>query len=270
MPWRIRKEALMGTVICFANQKGGVAKTTSCINTAAALASAGRSVLVIDMDPQTNATNGLGINVAEGQPTVIDLLRGIAKGIPQDPEEAIVMVDGVAVMPGSPQLFTADTEFVQLGKEQMLREIVDAIRDGYDYILIDTPPNLGWNVINALTASDKVVIPSSPTFWSNEAILNLLNTIAAVRRYSQNPDLEVAGILITDAEVRTGSAKRNMDVADKIGEQCGIQPFETVIPHAVAVRESVDAGRVLIASNPLSKPAIAYKMFAEEIERKVA
>ena len=259
----------MGTVICFANQKGGVAKTTSCINTAAALASCGRNVLVIDMDPQTNATNGLGVIVEDGQPTIINLLRNVAKGEQMDAADAITQADGVAVLPGSSALFTADSEFIQIGKEHMLREIVEGIRDDYDYVLIDTPPNLGWNVVNALTASDKVVIPSSPTFWSNEAILNLLDSISAVRRYA-NPSLEVAGILVTDAEVRTGSAKRNMDVADKIGEQCGIEPFETIIPHAVAVRESVDAGRVLVAASPLSKPAIAYKMFAEEIERKVA
>ena len=142
----------MGTVICFANQKGGVAKTTSCINTAAALASCGRNVLVIDMDPQTNATNGLGVIVEDGQPTIINLLRNVAKGEQMDAADAITQADGVAVLPGSSALFTADSEFIQIGKEHMLREIVEGIRDDYDYVLIDTPPNLGWNVVNALTA----------------------------------------------------------------------------------------------------------------------
>ncbi len=259
----------MATTICFANQKGGVAKTTSCVNTAFALAEAGRRVLVVDMDPQTNATQGLGVQTSEGHPTVIDLLRALVKDRPEDPAAAVVAAGPVDVLPGSVELFGSDSEFTDLGKEHMLSEVLAPLRASYDYVLIDTPPNLGWNVVNALTATDLVVIPSSPTYWSNEAIVKLQRTIATVRRYS-NPRIEVAGVLVTDAEQRTTSAKANIGLVQRIADKCGIEAFDVVIPHAVAVRDSVDAGRPLLARSPLSKPATAYRMFAEEIERKVA
>lgn len=260
----------MAIKICFANQKGGVAKTTTSVSTARALAAKGKKVLVVDTDQQANATFGLGVTVDEGAPTLFQLFeQHVRGGRKADVASAIVHAKGVDVIPSSWELASIELSFNQLGKESMLAEILRQVDDVYDYILVDTPPNLGLAVLNALTAADWLVIPCTPTLWGNAGINELLKSVAMVTEYCQ-AHVAVAGVLITDAESRTNSARANMTLSEAIADGGDFRVFDVKIPHSVKVREAADSHTDIVSMDPGSKPAIAYEAFAEELERLVA
>lgn len=261
---------MSATTICFANQKGGVAKSTTCVSTARVLSGKGANVLVVDTDQQGNAASGLRVKRERDDAGLFELLRDLAEGdaVP-DIHEAIVEAYGVDLLPASWKLAKAEVEFTQLGKERMLSKLLAQVSDEYDYILVDTPPNLGYCVLNALTASDWLVVPCTPTLWGNAAINELLKTVAVVREYS-NPNLGIAGILITDAEMRTNSAQANRSLSEAIADSVDVPVFKTAIPHSVKVREALDACSDIITEGPSSKPAIAYKAFVDELAHLIA
>lgn len=262
------------TVICYANQKGGVAKTTSCINTASALTKRGKNVLVVDMDPQANATRGMGLDPnadsEEDKMNLYELFRAVAAGEPCDAHDAIAVTERGDVLKGSGDLFLAESDFIATpGREHMLRKLLEGIKSEYDYILVDTGPNLGWGVLNGLTASNYVIVPCSPNLWSNEGILRLGKTINLIKEFC-NPNLQVLGILITNSEGSTNAAKRNIELTATIGEASGVEVFETVIPHGTKANDANTDSVDLLTAAPLSKPAIAYGAFADELLKKVA
>lgn len=255
------KKRPLGLVFGITNQKGGVAKSTTSINTSSALTKMGYKVLVGDIDPQGDASDGMGVDVEDAEATIYEVLKGEA-----DIHDAIVETEMGDVLVGSGDLAAAEYEFQQLGKEQMLKKAVAGLRDEYDFILLDTPPSLGWCTINVMTASDYVIIPSRPAKWSNKALVTLNKTLDMVREFT-NPDLQVAGIIISDLDERTNSAKTNKQTADIIGNKLGYPVFETKIRKATKVEDSQTDGFDLIDTFPDCKPALDYVAFAEELVR---
>lgn len=251
--------------ICFANQKGGVAKSVSTINTAEALALKGRRVLCVDTDSQRNTTVGLGIDLDDDAPSVYELVKGEAALA-----DVVVSNGAVDVVPASFALSLADIEFQrEIDRYLMLLDALAPAREAYDYILIDTPTQLGWATISSLAASDWVVIPCEPSSWSNRSMVDLNDTFVRLRKRT-NPGLKVAGILVTKCDDRTVSAKRNLAVTGALGGNFGMDVFRTRIVKSTKVDDALNDSQSLIRAYPLSKPAICYKSFADELERKVA
>ncbi len=255
-------------VISFANQKGGVAKSTSCINTASALSKHGKIVLTIDMDPQCDTTDGHGMGKAESSATILELLRGKA-----GPDSAICRSPlGIGdVIPGSSDLAAASQMFTEIGKEHILKDAIKSIVESgiYDAVLIDTPPELGLCTTASLTASDFVVMPTTPQKWSNKALLAFYDTYQMIVRYT-NPDLKIAGILITKLDDRTNSAKANLGLTELVCKQYRIPLFESRIRKSVRVDEAFNSVEDLLERFNSSKPAIDYISFAEELMKATA
>lgn len=251
-------------VICFANQKGGVAKSTSCINTGSALKKKGKRVLYVDMDPQADTTDGLGIDADSLEETIYDVLKGTARA-----EDVILSTDRGDVLAGSIEMSTADLDFNVLGKEHLLQKAISSVRENYDYVLVDTPPTLGFSTIASLSAADWLVVPCSPSKWSNKALTKLFESVSLVREYTKGCNLKIAGVLVTMTDSRTNNAKLNEELSEIIAESMRIEVFHTKIPYSVRVNESVNDSSDLLESSRLSKPAIAYSAFADELMERI-
>ncbi len=249
----------MARILAISNQKGGVGKTTTAINLSAALATRGARVLLVDLDPQANATSGLGVPRDGLEAGIYDVLLEAcpaAEAIRPD------VVPGLDLLPATRDLVGAEVELVQeLARERRLLRSLDPVRDGYDWVLLDCPPSLGLLTVNALVAADGVIIPLQAEYYAMEALGELLRTIDAVRRHL-NPDLVREGILVTLADQRTNLSR---DVEAQAREVFGREVFQTVIPRNVRLGEAPSHGRPVVTWDPSSTGAKAYLALAEEL-----
>jgi len=252
----------MSKTIAIANQKGGVGKTTTCINLAASLAATKRRVLLVDMDPQGNATMGSGINKHELTQTTCELLLGEASIAQILQRNELVNYD---VLPANSDLTAAEVTLMQkLGKERHLRTVLADVQDNYDYILIDCPPSLNMLTLNSLVAADSVMIPMQCEYYALEGLSALLETIENVRQ-SVNPELKVEGLLRTMFDPRNNLAN---DVSSQLITHFPDKVYRTVIPRNVRLAEAPSHGLPVIHYDKKSRGALAYLALAGEILRR--
>ena len=249
----------MGQVVACANQKGGVGKTTTVVNLASYFATAGDRVLVIDFDPQGNATSGFGIDRAA-------LERSIYDAVIDDARLTDLLVpgpiEGLSIVPSSIALAGAEIELAPLEqRERRLARLVRDVATDYDYILIDSPPSLGLLTVNALTAADSVLIPIQCEYYALEGLTQLIATINLVRDHL-NPALEIKGVVLTMYDARTNLSA---DVAAEVRRHLGAKVYQTIIPRSVRLSEAPSHGLPISLYRPDSRGAEAYAALASEI-----
>lgn len=250
----------MAQVVAVLNQKGGVGKTTTAINLGAYLAKAGRTVLIIDFDPQGNATSGLGIDKNTTELTSYDLLFGRAdvSGAVRETELA-----GLFIVPTNANLAAAEVELVSHNnREHLLKQALTQM--AYDFVLIDCPPSLGLLTINALTAADQLLIPVQSEYYALEGLSQLLSVVQRVRA-GLNPRLELFGVVVTMFDGRTSLSQQ---VYDELKKHFGEKLFKTVIPRNVRVAEAPSYGKPVSEHDKWSKGARAYKQFSKEFLKR--
>lgn len=251
--------AWSGRVVAFANQKGGVGKTTSVINLATAFAAVARRVLIIDMDPQGNASTGLGIKAADREPGTRELLQGRV-----DPAGAVreTEVPGLSIVPANARLYALEQELTGAEEAgQRLAGPVEAYRKDYDNVFLDCPPSLGWLTTNALGAADGVVIPLQCEFLPLEGLSHILATVEQVRM-SANPTLTVDGVLLTMSDARNRLAE---EVATDVRRHLGDRVYETMIPRNVRLAEAPSHGLPALLYDRTCLGSKAYIALAREI-----
>lgn len=254
--------AVGATVLCVANQKGGVGKTTTCVNLAAALALAGHRVAVVDLDPQANATTGLGFDHREVERSSYSLITGSASL-----EEVAVatQVKGLSCVPSSLDLAGAEIELVAaMERERRLAEALAGAVDRYTLVLLDCPPSLGLLTVNALVAAHDVLVPVQCEFYALEAVARLLSSADRVRA-ALNPDLRIGGVVLTMYDARTRLAEQ---VADEIRRHFGRLVFGTVVPRSVRLSEAPSFGEPVVTLDPGSRGSQAYRALASEVAER--
>ncbi len=252
-------------IYAIANQKGGVGKTTTSINLAACLAEAGRRTLVIDLDPQSNTTTGLGVDAHRVGGSIYEMLvnDGITVGDVVKPN----LHPNLSLLPAKVDLYAADIELVYLDqREYRLQRALGAVKPQYDFILIDCPPSLGLLTVNALTAADGVILPLQCEYFALEGMQQLLNTIRLVRD-RLNPRIHLFGVVLTMYDPRT---KLGAEVVREISEHFPRERFQTVIPRNVRLAEAPSFGQTILEHDPRSPGALAYKDLAEEVIARAA
>ena len=249
----------MSKVIALANQKGGVGKTTTAINLAASLAVLEKKVLVIDADPQANATSGFGFDLKEIQTTIYEC---IVDGV--DPHTALLQTefDTLKIMPSHIDLVGAEIEMLNMpNRENVLKGVLAKVRDDYDYILIDCSPSLGLITVNALTAADSVIIPVQCEYFALEGLGKLLNTIKIIQG-RLNPELQIEGFLLTmyDARLRLSN-----QVVEEVQKHFQDMVFETIITRNIKLSEAPSYGKAVVMYDATSKGATNYLNLAQEL-----
>jgi chromosome partitioning protein len=248
----------MGTVYAIANQKGGVGKTTTAVNVAACIAAAGYPTLVVDVDPQGNATVGLGVDRSEG-PGVYEVLGGEVAAL--DAVRATA-VEGLSILISTPDLAGATMELPRLpGSETRLRDALAPVRERFAFVLLDCPPSLGPLTVNALVAADRVIVPVQTEYFALEGLAGLLDTLSLIQR-ELNPRLTVAGMLLTMHDARTRLAQ---DVEQEVRRHFPELVFDTVIPRNVRLGEAPSFGRPVIHHDPHCAGSEAYFELAKEV-----
>ena len=249
----------MGIILAIANQKGGVAKTTTAVNLSAALAEEGKRVLIVDVDPQGNATSGLGIDKSISNRCIYDVLINdypIERAYHETP------VEGLTILPATIQLAGAEVELVSLvNRERLLKTALDSVREQFDYIMIDCPPSLGLLTLNALTAADGVLIPVQCEYYALEGLGQLMNTIELVKKHL-NKSLKVFGTLLTMMDTRTNLANQ---VADEVRGFFKELTFDQAIYRNVRLSEAPSYGLPIHLYDPRSKGAEQYRLVALEV-----
>ncbi|MDI9461327.1 MAG: ParA family protein [Saccharofermentanales bacterium] len=252
----------MGTVISVVNQKGGVGKTTTAVNLAAYLGKRSQKTLLIDADPQGNATSGLGFAKKDQEQTTYDVM---INGLPLTEAIQNTQYRNLSLCPANIELTGAEIELISVPeREKVLAKAMSSIRTQFDYILIDCPPSLGLMTVNALTASNSILIPIQAEYYALEGLEQLIGTYSLVKN-SSNPDLEVLGIVITMFDTRTQLAHQ---VEAEVREHFPDQVFKTVIPRNVRLSEAPSYGKPILAYDKWSRGAKAYDSLAKEIIRK--
>jgi chromosome partitioning protein len=255
----------MAKVISLVNQKGGVGKTTTRINLASALGCEGKKTLLIDLDPQGNASNGLGLNVNDFENDIYDVITGAC-----EVKKAIIKTKfkNLSIIPSTINLAGVDVEFVKkmledstFKQNEQLRIKLSEIRDNYDYIIIDCQPSLGISTMNALVASDSVIIPVQCEYFALEGITQLLNSVILVQS-NMNPDLRIEGVLLTMLDGRTNIG---LEVIEEVRKCFKNKVFNTIIPRLVRLVEAPSHGKPINDYDPTSRATLAYANLAKEV-----
>jgi chromosome partitioning protein len=252
----------MGKVISFINQKGGVGKTTTCVNVASYLAVMGKKVLLLDIDPQGNASSSVGVNKEDKPKTIYNVI------VDDNEIEEVVLttkIVGLDVIPSDVDLAGAEIELVQMNnREKIVKKILNKIKDSYDYICIDCPPSLGLLTVNALTASDSVIIPIQCEYFALEGLSQLMYTLKLVKKHL-NPDIDVEGVVLTMKDSRSNLSAQ---VAEDIKKYFGKKVYETAIPRNIKLAEAPSYGEPICIYDPKSTGAFAYKLLTEEFLKR--
>lgn len=249
----------MGKIIAITNQKGGVGKTTTSVNLSACLAEAGKRVLLLDMDPQGNATSGVGIEKEHLESCVYNVL---VDGIKVEDVIVKTAIKKLHVLPATIQLAGAEIEMVNIvSRETILKKAIKDIKDDYDFIVIDCPPSLGLLTINALTAADSLLIPIQSEFYALEGVSQLVRTMDLVKE-NLNSKLELEGVLLTMFDGRTNLS---VSVAEEVKGFFGTKVYKTIIPRNVRLSEAPSFGEPIIVYEPKSKGAEVYRSLAKEV-----
>ena len=249
----------MGKIIAFANQKGGVGKTTTCVNIASYIAVMGKKVLVVDMDPQGNASSGVGIEKSNKTKTIYNVIDGDSFV-----HEVILptYIEGLDIIPATVDLAGAEIELVQMSsREKIVKNILGRIKNNYDFIFIDCPPSLALLTVNALTAADSIIIPIQCEFYALEGLSQLMNTVRLIKHHL-NPTLDVEGVVLTMKDSRSNLIA---DVSQEIIKFFGKKVFNTTIPRNIRLAEAPSHGESIVSYDFRSKGAIAYQMLSEEL-----
>lgn len=249
----------MGKTIAIANQKGGVGKTTTAINLAACLAEAGKRILAVDMDPQGNMTSGMGIEKQEVEETVYDIMIGNC-----DTTAAILknVLDNLDVLPTNIDLSAAEIELISLAdKEYIMREAIKAVKDEYDYIIIDCPPSLSMLTINAMTTADSVIVPIQCEYYALEGLSQLIHTVDLVKD-RLNEQLSIEGVVFTMYDARTNLS---LQVVENVKENLEQSVFKTIIPRNIRLAEAPSYGMPINLYDTKSAGAESYRKLAAEV-----
>ena len=252
----------MGSVITISNQKGGVGKTTTAVNLSASIAKAGKKVLLIDIDPQGNATTGLGFTKSGLKAGLYDFMLGSES---LDIVSAKTEMPGLFLMGATKELVGAEVEmYLEDDREFLLKKRLDEIKDQYDFVIIDCPPSLGFLTLNAITASNFVLVPLQCEYYALEGLSQLLDTLKAVKK-SLNPELKIVGILLTMYDARNNLSAQ---VEEEVREHFKGTVFDTVIPRNVRLSEAPSYGKPIILYDVHSKGATSYFNLAKEVIRR--
>ena len=251
------------TVICIANQKGGVGKTTTTVSLAAALAQLGAKVLVVDLDPQGNATTGFGLRVAESDPSTYQVL---VDGMAVSEAVLSTALPGLDVLPSSLDLAGAEVELVPaFSRELRMRKALASVRSAYDVVFVDCPPSLGLLTINALVAADQVLVPIQCEYYALEGLGQLMRTVQLVGD-NLNRDLELGGVVLTMFDGRTNLSQQ---VVDEVRGYFGARAYNTVIPRTVRLSEAPSFGQPITVFDPHSRGSRAYQRLAREVGERL-
>ncbi|MCL2368689.1 MAG: AAA family ATPase [Oscillospiraceae bacterium] len=247
----------MGKIIAVTNQKGGVGKTTTCINLVCALTQAGKRVLLCDTDPQGNATSGMGIDKNTASPNVYDVLIGRAEA-----EAAIVKTKFGYVLPSNRDLAGAGVELVNVEqREYRLRQALAPLRSQFDFIFIDCPPSLEMLTLNALCAAEGIIVPIQCEYFALEGVGDLVNTLRLIKK-NLNPDLEVEGVLLT---MYNGRTNLSLQVAAEVKKFFSGKVYHTVVPRTIRLSEAPSHGKPVLLYDPGNKGSAAYRALAKEV-----
>ena len=252
----------MGKIVTVFNQKGGVGKTTTCVNLAAALGHKGKKTLLIDVDPQGNSTSGVGVNKSEVEYSTYDMLLGEATA-----REILIETEfkNLSLLPASLDLAGAELELAQAeGRNRILKKAIATLVMEYDYIIIDCPPSLDILSINALVAADTLIVPLQCEYYALEGLSQLVNTVRSVKR-EYNNNLELEGILFTMYDSRL---KLTQQVVDEVNKYFPNKAYKTMIPRSVKIAEAPSYGEPVIYYEKYSKASFAYKKFTDEFLKK--
>ncbi len=250
----------MGKIVAIANQKGGVGKTTTAVNLGASLGAAERKILLVDIDPQANASSGIGVRPSDEEKTIYEVILGEA-----EVSETIIRGELLDILPSHPRLIGAEIELVsQIAREIKLKKALEAVRDDYEFIIVDCPPSLGLLTLNTLTAADSVLIPIQCEYYALEGLSQLLGTIRMVQKHL-NPDLRIEGVLLTMFDRRLNLSGQ---VADEAISYFGEKVYDTIIPRNVRLSECPSFGKPVLLYDIQSAGSRSYLKLAEEFLEK--